>query len=164
MHSLGFPLSIGNERLLFHPDLTIVETVQRLQHSPEPLTQKQIREIEDDANYLILYRRQVLVCGFHNRAHQIAACAALRWGSPLILVAHYDARLTMPLNPWSDPELPFEAGRCWSHSFDEESTLLLATTLSPLPANEAGCRVIEVVDRSIWWLATSPLHLPFCAR
>lgn len=88
MNPSGFPLCIGNERLFWHPNLSIVEAVQRLQHSPSPLASKEVREIEEEADDLILRQNMILVCGFHNHAHQIAACTALKWGSPLILAAH----------------------------------------------------------------------------
>jgi hypothetical protein len=158
MHPLGFPLCIGNERLLDLPNLSIVESVQRLQHSPHPLTKREVREIEEEADELILSHKKILVCGFHNRAHQIAACSSLKWGNPMVLVANYDARITMPENRWGELALPFEAGRCWSRVFDPESTLILSANLGSRTANEPGARVIAVIDRTVSSIAGPCAH------
>ena len=159
MNTLPFRFVYGNRRLIHQPNLAMVESVQRLQGSP--LSQRDIDELEKEADDLVLDQNKILVTGIHNEAHQRASTIAMKWGCPQILVIAFDPRvLWFGSHLETMPDL-FQRAKLWRHWFDSKTDLVLSISLSPIPLNKPGNAVRPCIDRIITEIASPapvPLH------
>ncbi len=107
----------GNARLVDGPLGYVSSACGPFLHSP-----RELDEIERQAEAIVL-EGKVLVCGFHNPAHQRAAIVPLRWGSPRIIVCSGGFR--HHLGPELDQE-PFMAARLWRYQWDHTCDLAVS--------------------------------------
>lgn len=107
----------GTVRLVRSPLACIRSAFGLANHSPIDLDR-----IEREAESLVLDGK-VLVCAFHNAAHQRAAIVPLRWGAPRILVMSggFLHHLGEDLK-----QEPFRAARLWRYAFDPSCDLAIS--------------------------------------
>lgn len=107
----------GNARLICGRMANVNRAFGPNHHLPSELDQ-----IEREAEELVLAGK-VLVCGFHNAAHQRAAIVPLRWGAPRVVVMSggFQSHLGQDLK-----EEPFRAARLWRYAWDSRCDLAIS--------------------------------------